>query len=252
MNITSLSRKTIKAGLEKAESGRQQSQRETRILFSPQKITDQNFDSVCNVFSQIAPDDFKTVVVVESSPGDAEKKLAMPSFKMIKTHLGEVPADDRLRNDFADEDDDFFINDNAFDEDVSLYDQTVMLQCVLNDFTVSHIQVTDENSIIINELAAALEEILASRRALLICCCDLDDAEKTEIEEVVEMLETGNKSALMNYLNGGNSKIKGVGSFMTGLLVTKKWGLNIYFESDPQSETIQSGMAVIQNQAIFG
>lgn len=252
MNITSLSRNKIKAGLNRAEPGTEPSQGRTRILFSPQKITEKNFDSACSVYSQVGADDFKTAVVVESSPGDAEKKLAMPSFKTITTHLGEVDANDLLRNDFADEDDDFFINDNAFNRDVSLYDQTIMLQCVLRDFTVSHIQVTDENSFIINELAAALEEILASRKALLICCCDLDEAEKKEIEEVIEMLESGNKSALMNYLNGGNSNIKGVGSFMTGLLVAKKWGLKIHFESDPKSGAIQSGMAVIQNQIILG
>lgn len=248
MDITSLSREEIKAGLARHESVQEQ----IRIILSPQKITSENFNAVCKAYSQIGPKDFKTVVVVESTPGSAEKKLAMPSFKKIQTHLGEVEANDRLRNDFADEDDDFFINDNAFKEDVSLYHQLVMLQCSLDDFTVSHIQVTDENSIIIKELAMALEEILALKNALLVCCCDLEKANKDEVDQISEFLANDNKSALMNYLNSGASNIVGVGSFITGLLVAKSWGLIVQYEKDSETGSIQSGYAVMQNQPIPG
>lgn len=248
MDITSLSREKIKAGLGRREPGQEQ----PRIIISPKKISKENFDAVCKAYSKIGPKDFKTVVVVESTPGSAEKKLAMPSFKKIETHLGEVEADDRLRNDFADEDDDFFINDNAFNEDVSLYHQLVMLQCTLDDFTVSHIQITDENSIIIKELAMALEEILALKNALLVCCCDLGDADKNEIDQISEYLKTDNKSGLMNYLNSGVSSIDGVGSFITGLLVAKGWGLNVQYEKDSETGSIQSAYAVMQNQPIPG
>lgn len=247
MDITSLSRDNIKAGLDRHASEQEQ----TRIIISPQKITSDNFDTVCKTYSQIGSKDFKTVVVVESTPGSVEKKLLMPSFKKIKTHLGVVEANDRLRNDFADEDDDFFINDHAFGKDASLYHQLVMLQCVLDDFTVSHIQITDENSIIIKELAMALEEILPSRNALLVCCCDLAHADKNEIDQISEFLDKDNQSGLMNYLNSGVSGITGIGSFITGLLVAKKWGLNIQFENDSDSESIHSGYAVMQNQPIF-
>lgn len=252
MDITSLNRDKIKYGLERASSKTQNSGRETRLLFSAIKITDENFDSVCRAYSQLKSKNFNTVVVVESNPGDAEKKLAMPSFKVVKTHLGEVAANDKLRNDFADEDDDFFINDNAFDEDVSLYHQLVMLQCVLDDFTVSHIQITDENSIIVKELALAVEEILASKNALIVCCCNLEKAVSSEIENVMQMLDSENDSRLMNYLNSGDSNIEGVGSFVTGLLIAKKWGLIVNFTSAPKTGKIQTGFAVVQNKPIFG
>lgn len=252
MDITSLSRDTIKSGLKSSVSENQISQKETRLLFSPRKITEENFEPVCKTYSQIGPKEFKTVVVVESNPGSAKKKLAMPSFKVIKTHLGEVAANDKLRNEFADEDDDFFINDNAFDEEVSLYHQLVMLQCTLEDFTVSHIQITDENSTIIKELALALEEILTTKNALVVFCCDLDRADRIEIEKVMDLLNSENTIGLMNYLNSGNSKIDGVGAFVTGLLVARKWGLKINFESDPETGNIQSGYAVMQSQPIYG
>lgn len=252
MEITSLSRKKIKMRLNGAGTEKQESQRETRILFSPQKITESNIEAACRAYSQIGPQDFSTVVVVESCPGETEKKLVMPSFKTVETHLGEIAANDPLRNDFADEDDDFFINDNAFDNQASLYHQLVMLQCVLDDFTVSHIQITDENSIIVKELALALEEILASKNALLVCCCNLETADKSEIESVVDMLNSGYRSELKNYLNSNESNIRGIGSFITGLLVTEGWGLKIKFEYMDDSNSIQAGRAVMQNQPIFG
>lgn len=252
MDITSLSRDKIQAGLDRQESDVQISEQPPRLLFSPTKITEKNFSATCRAYSQLNPEAFKTVVVVESTPGEADKKLAMPSFKVIETYLGEVEANDALRNDFADEDDDFFINDKAFDEHVSLYHQLVMLQCSLKDFTVSHIQITDENSIIIKELASALSEILALKNALIVCCCDLDSANNEEIEKISAFLNEDNTPALMNYLNSRDSNIFGVGSYIAGLLVAKKWGLKVTYETEPENGRIQSGFATINNHPIIG
>lgn len=247
MDITSLSREEIKAGIDRYAS----EQKQTRMIISPQKITHKNFNAVCKVYSHIDSKDFQTVVVVESTPGSAQKKLVMPSFKKIETHLGEVKANDRLRNEFADEDDDFFINDNAFDEDVSLCHQLMILQCTLDDFTVSHIQITDENSIIIMELATALEEILALKNALLVCCCNLEYSEKNEVDKISEFVEKDDISGLMNYLNSGESTIEGIGSFVTGLIVAKNWSLSVHYEKDAETGSIQSGFGMMQNQPIF-
>lgn len=250
MDISSVSRDKIKAGLERASSNTEKTQHQSRLLFTPQRITEENFDSVCKTYAQIGPADFRTVVVVESTPGEAEKKLAMPSFKTVQNHLGEVKANVKLRNDFADEDDDFFIDDNAFDEQSSLYQQLPLLQCALEEFTVLHIQITNENPPILKELAMALQEILPSWNALLVCCCDLGD--QYEVDQVTEFLGDENFSGLMNRLNRDESKIDGLGAFVAGLLVSKKWGLNIYFEPDAGSGVVQSGYAGVHNQPIFG
>lgn len=252
MDITSLNRDAITSEIDRCTENREEADKQIRLLFSPRKIDNENFKAVCNVFSKLKGNNFRTVVIVESSPGSAKRKLVMPSFNAVETHLGKVEANDRLRNDFADEDDDFFINDNAFDEDVSLYHQLVMLQCTLNNFDISHIQITDENSIIIKELSSALEEILASKNALLVCCCNLEKAGKEEIEKISDYLNAENDSALMNFLNSGESHVEGVGSYIAGLLVAKKWGLNIRYETDPETGFIQSGYAVVQNQPIIG
>lgn len=250
MDITSISREKLIAGLERASASSEKTKNETRLLFVPQKVTAQNFELVCKMYSQVGPVDFNTVVIIESTPGEAEKKLAMPTFKKIETQFGEINANIKLRNDFADEDDDFFLNDDAFDETVSMFQQLPILQCVLNDFSVLHIQITDERPPFIKELAAALQEILPSRNALLVICCDLSDQQ--EINQIQKLLDDGNISGFLNRLNRGETKIDGIGALAAGLLVSNKWGLGVKFESDFESGTVQSGYAVVQNQPIFG
>jgi AmmeMemoRadiSam system protein B len=254
MDITSYSRDEIKKGLDRAKSLRIDTPETVRILFSPFHITDTNIDEVLGIYSNISKDDFDTVVVIESHPGSSVRKLPMPSFKSISTSLGEVEANDKLRNDFCDEDDDFFIDDEAFDSDVSLYNQLMMLQSSLEDFSVLSIQVTDENSFIVKELAFALEEILASKNALLVFCCEMGANHKDELENVLEMFKSDNMTGLMNYLNGGESSIEGVGTFIAGLIVAKKWGLKLNFEPYAESgnKNLLTGYAEMQRQAILG
>lgn len=255
MDITSLNRDQITEGLERAKSEQTEKSETVRILFSPRIIDQSNIDEVFKIYSHIDKDDFDTVVIVESHPGSAEKKLPMPSFKTVQTSLGEVPANDKLRNDFCDEDDDFFIDDEAFDEELSLYDQLMMLQCSLDDFSVLSIQITDENSFIIKELAYALEEILASKNALIVFCCDMENKNRNELRNVLSFYNEGNMTGLMNYVNTGDSKIEGIGAFVAGLIVAKKWGLKLTFSSMEDSTSdhtnLLSGYAEMQRQAIF-
>lgn len=256
MDITSFSREKIKSGLEHAKSRLKESPDNIRMLFSPRIISDENFDEVCEIYSKLDGKEFDTVVIVESHPGSAEKKLPMPSFKSVKTDFGEVKANDKLRNDFADEDDDFFINDDAFDEDVSLYNQLMMLQCVLDDFEILSMQITDEGSFIVKELAYALEEILASKNTLIVFCCDLSNDYVPDFRKVKALIENWNISTLMNYLNSGESSVKGLGSFVAGLIVAKEWGLNLHFESPDENarlnKNLLTGYATMQSKLIYG
>jgi AmmeMemoRadiSam system protein B len=258
MNITSFNREQIDEGLQIALNRIPAKDETVRLLFSPFEITNQNFDEACMIYSRLKFNSYDTVVVIESHPGSASKKLPMPSFKFLKTPLGEVAASDKLRNDFADEDDDFFIDDEAFDDDVSLYDQLMMLQTAIEGFEILSIQITDENSFIVRELAFAIEEILASRNALVVFCCELDVLHTEELKRVIHLFETGNESGMMNYLNGGKSNVKGVGSLVAGLLVAKKWELKLNFPafSDSGNEfefsNLVTGYAVMKSQSVFG
>lgn len=227
MRITSFSREQIKEGLENASSSESANSENVRILFSPFRIEATNFRNACASYSLVKNSRFDTVVVLESHPGSAEKKLPMPSNKIFSTPIGEVPVNDRLRNDFADEDDDFFVSDDAFDDKVSIYDQLMMLQCALDSFDVLSIQITEESPFIIKELVASIAEILRNRNALIVCCTNLPPSEKVEIERVIDMAENENFSGMMNYMNSGNSGIEGLSSFFTGLLVAREWNLGV-------------------------
>ncbi len=256
MNITAYSREKIKEGLERAQKRTDQDPETVRLLFAPRKIDDTNFSEVCDIYSQILNEDFDSVIIVESHPGNAEKKLPMPSFKFVETSLGIVYANDPLRNDFADEDDDFFISNDAFDEDTSLYDQLMMLQCVLDNFSVLCIQMTDESPAIVKELAYTMEEILASKNALVVFCCEMEENKSEILEKVAEYQKKQDLSILMNYLNQHDSLIEGTGTFAAGLIVAQKWGLKIRFSaletSLDQTKNNLIGFAVMQQQPMFG
>lgn len=257
MRITSFTREQISEGLEKARQHKAEKDQTVRLLFSPFHISDRNFEETCHIYSRLEKDDYDTVVVIESHPGSASKKLPMPSFKSVQTPLGEVAANDKLRNDFADEDDDFFIDDEAFDDDVSLFNQLMMLQAALSDFDILCIQITEESSFIVKELAFAIEEILGSRNALVVCCCDLHSSHKDELLRVKHLIDTGNDSGLMNYLNGGDSHVNGVGSFITGLIVAKKWGLQLHFpamdaDNGQSVANLAAGYASLQSKISRG
>ena len=254
MNITSFSREEITQKLEAAKK-RVDLSESVRIIFAPQTIHSINIDEVSNVYAHLGRTDYDTVVIVETHDGNAEKKLPMPSFKFVDTALGDVEANDNLRNDFADEDDDFFINDDAFDEDVSLYNQLMMLQCALDDFKVLSIQITDERSFYVKELVSAISEILASKNVLIVFCCDLKPEKTDELKQIVRMFEAESESELMNYLNGGLASVDGLGAFICGLLVAKNWNLRLCFEAlDPKNrnpENLLTGFADMQRELLL-
>ncbi|TVQ65627.1 MAG: AmmeMemoRadiSam system protein B [Balneolaceae bacterium] len=230
MKTALYSRETLQSKIGRYGDASAENNLNVRLLFAPRKLNEQTVDEFCSVYSKISGESFETVVIVESHFGETKRKLPMPSFKSVETPFGEVMVNDKLRNEFADEDDDFFIDDDAFDENVSIHDQLMLLQSVLDDFSILSIQITDSNSFIVKELAYALEEVLLSRNMLIVFCCDLKSEHTDELRSVLEYIENDNFSALLNYLNSGRSSVEGVGTFITGLIVAQKWGLTLDFE----------------------
>lgn len=231
MNITSYSRKKIQEGLKKARQKHEGPNDQIRLLFSPTKINDDNFERVCDIYSRIDPDNYETVIVIESFDKVLDKKLPMPSSMSFETPLGEVKVNDYMRNEFCDEDDDFFIHDEGFSKEMSLFDQLMMLQCISKDFSVLSVQIADMGQAIVKELAHVLQEVLGPRRALIVFCCDLDFSRQKEFSKIKKMLESNNESGLLNYLNSGESHMEGTSTFIAGLLVAKAWELQVNFLS---------------------
>lgn len=229
MNITSFSKEKIQEGIEKARGRHKGPNDHIRLLFAPTGINDQNFERVCDIYSRIDLANYETVVVIESYEEVLEKKLPMPSNMTFETPLGKVEVNDYMRNEFCDEDDDFFIHDEGFNKDMSLFNQLMMLQGMSNDFSVVSVQIADMGQAIVKELAHVLQEVLAPRRALLVFCCQLDHDKKDEFNNIQRLLEADNESGLLNFLNSGDSHMQGVATFIAGVLVSKGWELDLNF-----------------------
>lgn len=229
MNITSYSREHIEEGITKARQQNSDGQDQVRLLFAPERVSNSNFEQTCEIYSRVNMDNFDTVVVIESHDEKLDKKLPMASNASFKTPLGSVRVNDYMRNEFCDEDDDFFIHDEAFDKDISLFQQLMFVQTLSDDFSAVSIQIADRDPAIIRELAFVLEEVLENRRALLVFCCELDVSQKEEFGKVQALIEEKKGSELMNHLNSGQSHIEGRTSLMAGVLVAQKWNLDLNF-----------------------
>lgn len=233
MDLSSYSIDQIKQGLENAAQRNGGEDDDVRLLFAPTHITDKNFEQACDIYSRINPENFETVIVVESYSNGLEKKLPMASNKYFETPLGKVQANDQLRNEFCDEDDDFFISDEGYSKSMSLFDQLMMLQGKMDeDFSVVSVQLSDkgpEGPAIVKELAYVLEDVLAARNALIVFCCELPSDFKQEYKSLKELMENPNSSNLLNFLNSGESHIDGTGSFIAGIIVSREWDLKMNF-----------------------
>lgn len=229
MDITSYSRERIRQGLDQGRRHHQGTNENIRVLFAPTNINEQNFERACNIYSRIEPENYDTVVVVESYDQVLDKKIPMASNRYFETSLGKVEVNDYLRNEFCDEDDDFYIFDEAFSRDISLFHQLMMLQCVFDDFSILSVQIADNGPSIVKELAYVLSEVLASRNALIVFCCELANERQEEFEKVKMMVDKLNQSRLLNYLNSGESHIVGATTFIAGILVADNWELKLNF-----------------------
>lgn len=229
MNITSYSRRQIQEGLDKARERHGGVNDHIRVLFAPEEINEDNFKRACDIYSRVDMSNYETVVIVESYDEKLDKKLPMASNSFFETSLGKVPVNDYMRNEFCDEDDDFFIHDEAFNKNISLFQQLMFLQSLSDNFEALSIQIADPDPAIVKEIGYVLEEVLASRSALLIFSCELDNDRQEEFEKVIDMVDSQNQSGLMNYLNSGESKIMGTTSFIAGIIVAQKWELDLHF-----------------------
>jgi AmmeMemoRadiSam system protein B len=233
-SVINFSGKKIQEELEKAGSNHSGKNDSIRILFAPSLIDQENISQAASVYSRLNPEAYDTVVVVEELKDILGKKLPMPSNKKHKTSLGEVPVDDYLRNEFCDEDDDFFIEDSGFHPDLSLFQQLMMLQKSLKNFKVLNLQIADEDKYIIKELVSTIDELLSSRRALLVFCCDLTETGLNDFKKIKSLLKTQSHADLFNLLNSSPARIKGTAAFIAGILIAKRWALQIQFPDDLQ------------------
>ncbi|MFW6348272.1 MAG: AmmeMemoRadiSam system protein B [Cyclonatronaceae bacterium] len=222
-SILSYSRADIEAGL---AAYAPTAKNRLRVLFAPVHITEENFETACRLYANLKNTSYDDVIIIERFLDNGTKRLPMISDAIIETPLGEVPVNDVLRNDFCDEDDDFYIDDLGRHENMSLPEHLMMLQCTLaNDFRVLSLQITDERPSIVRELAAGVAEILRERNALIIVCAEAAEADKNGLQEVQRLAAEQNFSRMLNYINTGDAGVQGGGPLAAGILLSHNWEL---------------------------
>jgi AmmeMemoRadiSam system protein B len=228
MAVKNLTKQQIRERIQKAKHLNTNTEH-VRMLFVPNSIHQTNLEELCATYKTVVNQNFETIVVIESYTGHLQKKLAMPSNKTFETRFGEVPVNDYLRNEFCDEDDDFFIADEGFHKEMSLFTQLPILQAIFTDFDVLSLQIGDYDPAIVRELASSLDELLLHKNALIVYCCDVPAGSPEELETLRKLVVENNESGLLHYLNSNEKTVKGARAFMSGILVAGSWGYEVEF-----------------------
>jgi len=228
MDVHSLTKQEIQERIKKAPHLNKLDE-QVRMLFVPNNLDENNIGEVSTAYKTVINQQFDTVVVIESYTGHLQKKLAMPSNDSFSTRFGDVPVNDYLRNEFCDEEDDFFIADEGYSKEMSLYTQLPFLQACFSDFDVISLQIGDYDPAIVRELAFTLDELLLQKNALIVFCCDVPASSPQELEKLRTLILENKESGLMHYLNSNEKTVNGARAFMSGIMVARSWGYRVEF-----------------------
>lgn len=240
MDIRTFSRSRLEEGLNIARAGQSGHETIPRVLFAPSVVGEANFEQACSLYGRLSPGDFNQVVIVESVPGSEDARIAVSSLDRFETPLGEVVANDRLRNEFCDEDDDFYVDDGREGCSPALTTHLMMLQIALGDYTAVSIRLQGDEPFLIREAAGALDELLGNRPALVVCCCHLPSRNREAFDRIQTLLDKGDLVGLMTLLGSEPIALSGSASFTAGALLCQSWNLGIQFGEAPDATTTTS------------
>lgn len=214
------------------------------VLFVPTRVSDANLDQAKSLYGLLKGATYDTIVFAERRSDEPIKKLPMPSVAEFVTSRGAVPVNDALRNDFCDEDDDFYIDDAAYGPDMAIYGHLPLIQDVMTGFSVVSVPICDSDPAIVREFAYVMSEIMGGRNALLVIASELPVSERTHWERIEEHIESKSISNVFNMVNSGGFDMNGSEVFVGGLLVAEAWGLDIEFRPGIlPGESLNCGMA---------
>lgn len=216
-----------------------------QILFVPDKYHSDE-TQLESVYSVIKGQHYDTVIFIESRLMDIPKKIPMPSLSEFVTEAGLVQVNDAIRNEFCDEDDDFFIDDSAYGKDMEIYRHLPYLIRSIGEFKVVSVPICDDDPAIVRELDYVLSELLSGRNVLIVVASSMPGGD-SHIEELLDMIHHGDISGMMNRVNSGDCNMTGSAAFMGGILIAKSWELSVRFlRSNSTSESGVAGFAVLE------
>lgn len=216
-----------------------------KILFVPDHASGSD-KQIQQVYKTIDGATFDTVVFVESRIMDITKKIPMPSIAEFDTESGSFMVNDALRNEFCDEDDDFFIDNSAHGKDMQIYRHLPLLKSAIGEFKVVSVPICDDDPAIVRELDYVLSEIMGGRNILLVVACSMP-SDNANVQQLYELVNSGDISNLMNRVNSGDCGMSGSAAFMGGVLIAKSWELSVKFLSaKSDNDSAIAGFAVLE------
>ncbi|MCC5925337.1 MAG: AmmeMemoRadiSam system protein B [Bacteroidetes bacterium] len=216
-----------------------------QILFVPDKHHNSS-EQIQKIYQAVEGQSFETVIFIESRLMDIPKKIPMPSLAEFETEAGVVQVNDAIRNEFCDEDDDFFIDDAAYGNDMEIYRHLPFLMKALGEFKVVSVPICDDDPAIVREVDYVLSELLSGRNVLLVIAASMPGSD-SHIQELSEMIATGDISGMMNRVNSGECNMSGSAAFMAGILIAKSWELSVRFlKSTSTDESGVAGFAILE------
>lgn len=198
-----------------------------KIMFVPDHSSSDD-DQLLTLYSGLNGYRYDTVVFLETNIKATDKKIPMATYSHFESEFGPILVNDMMRNEFCDEDDDFFIDDHAAGPDMEVYKHLPYLTASLEDFKLVSVQVCDEDPSIVREVAYVLSEIMAGRNALLVVACSFP-GDNYGINDIKSLLDSGDQSNIMNLLNSGDYQVSGSAAFQSGVFVGYNWGVSFSF-----------------------
>jgi AmmeMemoRadiSam system protein B len=214
-----------------------------KVLFAPD-INYSTEDQIRKLYAPLKGASLDTIIFLETRLMDISKKIPMPSINSFTTPKGEVQVNDLMRNEFCDEDDDFFIDDSAYAPSMEVIRHLPYLQEVMDDFKILSVPICDDDPAIVREVDYVLSELLNGRNVLVITTCSMPP-NSPHVETMESMITTMDVSNLMNKVNSGDCGLSGTASFLSGILLAKSWELNFCFlKPSSDSDSSVAGYAI--------
>lgn len=165
---------------------------------------------------------YDTVVLIAPSQTGAFRRMNICSVNAYSTPLGDLPINDRVRNELCDEDDDIFIDDSGHYHTEGVDVQLPYLQKVLEGFDVIPIVMGDESPEFCRELAHAVSEVMYNRRTLIVAIADIVEGTEDALNDLKNDVELLDDSRLMSLLNSETVRLEGKGPVIVAMCAAKQ------------------------------
>ena len=172
-----------------------------------------------DVYKSLSALNFDTVISIAPSSVGEFKRITACSLDHYTSPLGDVPVDDRVRNELCDEDDDIYLDDTGHFNHTGIDVQLPFLQSVLGDFSVVPLVMGSETVDFCKELGSAVGEIMFNRNTLTVVCVDILKATPKGMKLFNQALQDLDVPRMMTLLNQENEiLVQGKGGVLAAMI----------------------------------